>query len=123
MPWYAANIIMFVRFKDGVQDSYPVYENIVLIHADSPETAWASAEDIGRQAEGDANGSLKWNGRPAFEAFSGVRKVIEVDHSASEPRSIPAHGSEISYSQFELDSDEALKQLIAGEPVLLRYEE
>jgi hypothetical protein len=27
MLWYAASVIMFVRFKDGNQDTYMVWEN------------------------------------------------------------------------------------------------
>ncbi len=29
--WFAASIVMFVAFKDGQQNTFPVWEDIVLI--------------------------------------------------------------------------------------------
>ncbi|MGA2599283.1 MAG: hypothetical protein ABSH09_20100 [Bryobacteraceae bacterium] len=39
MAWYAAHVIMYMRFKDGNQDRYPVYENIYLFQTESAEEA------------------------------------------------------------------------------------
>src|SRR5260370_31501389 len=37
--WYAAHIVMYVTFKHGSQDHYPVWENIVLVEAPTEEEA------------------------------------------------------------------------------------
>jgi Domain of unknown function (DUF4288) len=47
MAWFSAHIIIYTKFKDGIQDVFPVYENIVLIEADSSETAFEKAKVIG----------------------------------------------------------------------------
>lgn len=47
MSWYAAHIIQYWKFLDGVQDSYPLYENIVLIQAEVADEAWEKANQIG----------------------------------------------------------------------------
>ena len=51
--WYAAHLIEYAKFRDGVQDYYPFYENVVLIEADSPEEAWDKAEQFGKDNEFD----------------------------------------------------------------------
>lgn len=51
--WYAASIIMLVKFKDGNQDKYPVWENVVLIKASSGDEALELAEKRGREEEGE----------------------------------------------------------------------
>ena len=64
MKWYVAHVIMYVKFKDGVQDSYPIWENLYLIKASSPAKAWEKAHKYGREAEGIAAvhspGALGW---------------------------------------------------------------
>ena len=49
--WYAASIIMLVKFKDGNQDKYPVWENVILIKASSDDEAIKKAEKEGREKE------------------------------------------------------------------------
>src|SRR3989442_6952758 len=63
--WYAAHIVMYVTFKDGAQDHYPVWENIVLIEAPTEDEAFSKAEVIVRAGEGDSDGSFRSNDRPA----------------------------------------------------------
>jgi len=52
MGWYAAHIIQYARFKDGRQDTYPCYENIVLLEAASISAAQEEAVRIGREHYG-----------------------------------------------------------------------
>ncbi len=64
MGWYAAHIIQYARFKDGRQDTYPCYENIVLLDAASISSAQEEAARIGREhcGPGSAGGFL-WEDR------------------------------------------------------------
>jgi len=119
MAWYAASIVTYVKFKDGRQSTYPVYENVVLIEAGSPPEALTKAELIGRAEEGDADGSMHWEDRPAEIVFAGVRKILECQNHEDRP----GDSTEISYSEFELDDHESLAKLVRGEPVKLSYEE
>ena len=63
--WFAAHVIMYFRFTDGNQDRFPVWENVFLVQAPSPEEAHARAVRMGQGEEGDSGGSLRYDGRPA----------------------------------------------------------
>jgi Domain of unknown function (DUF4288) len=117
MNWYAAHIVMVVEFKDAVQRRFPVWENIVLIEARSEDEAFDKAESHGRAEEGDDGGSFRWGEQPARWTFAGVRKLTE----CQAPDQRPANGTELSYTEFELDSREAVKKLVAGKPVEARF--
>ena len=117
MNWYAAHTVMWVRMKGKRQARFPCWENVVLIQASSEAEAFAKAEKRGRQEEGDCDGSFRWGGEPATWVFGGIRKLVLCD----DPETRPGDGSEITYTELELESKEALEKLIAGEPTALQY--
>jgi hypothetical protein len=121
MKWYAAHIIEYFKFRDGVQDSYPFFENVVLIEAESCEEAWDKALKFGQDNESDDE-SLTWNDRPAQLVFAGVRKVI-APSSDEEPERSPGHGTELTYSQMVIDKEEDFRQFLENEPTHVRIEE
>lgn len=122
MPWFAASVIMHIRYKDGIQDKYPVWENVLLIDAPTSEEALQKAERAGREREGDSDGSLTWEGRPAEWVYSGIRKLITVSNPNS-VENIPDDGAEVSYSEFEVPNDVSLSRLVKGEEVTVLYVE
>lgn len=111
--WFAARIIMYVQFKQGQQTAFPVWENIVLVQADSEEAAFRKAEKAGRDAEGDDGGTFRWSGKPAKWAFGGVRKLTLCQNADERP----GDGTEISYIQMRVRSKAALEKLIQSERV------
>lgn len=119
MKWYAAHLIEFIKFRDGVQDRYPFYENVVLIEAGSPEEAWTKADQFGKENELDDT-SLTWNDRPAQMVFAGVRKVI-APCSFEEPDSGPTHGTELTYSLLVIDKEEDFHNFLNNEPADVHY--
>ena len=119
MTWYSAHIIMFVEFKSGAQERFPVWENIVLINARTEDEAFEKAERHGRSNEGDDDDSFRWGRRPARWVFAGVRKLTE----CVDPLERPDDGTEVSYTELELDSLAAVKKLAAGKPVHVRINE
>lgn len=119
MTWYAAHTIIYTKFKDGNQDRYPVYENIILIEAKTVEEAFEKAAKEGKDQEGDSQGSLTWDDRPATHVFAGIRKLI----SCVDKENRPNDGTEVTYSQLEVESEEALSKLVNGDPVTVLYEE
>ena len=113
--WFAAHIVMAVRFKNDPQTHYPVWENVVLIEAVDPEHAMPKAETYARLDDGDSNGSFTWGDRPAEWFFAGIRKLIAcVDYEQR-----PTDGTEITYSELVLKDDLALQRFAAGESVVL----
>lgn len=116
--WYAAHIIMYVRFKDGNQNKYPIWENVLLFNAASSEEAEQKAVIEGKEDEGDDLGSFSWGGRPAEWVFGGIRKIMECKDSDLQPTS----GTEITFSEFEVETKEQLDKLISGDPVHILYD-
>ena len=121
MPWFCAHAILYARFKVGAQSSFPVWENVYLVEASTPDSALVSAEARARSDEGDSEGSFTWEGRPAEWVFVGIRKLISVSPRTS--GAVLSSGDELTYSQFEVASLEAVNDLARGSPVQLRYEE
>ena len=119
MKWYAASIIISIKYKDGNQDAYPLMENVVLIQASTDDEAYEKAAKRALAYEGDADDTFCWEDRPANAVFVGIRKMIECVDSDSQP----GDGTEITYSMMEVDSENALKKLIDGESVAVLYEE
>lgn len=117
MNWYSAHIVMLVEFKEAPQERFPVWENIVLVAADTEAEAFTKAEAFGRLEEGDDGGSFRWGKIPSRWVFAGVRKVTECPFASDGPDD----GTEISYSELELDSRAAVEQLVAGKSVQVRY--
>ena len=127
VEWYAAHVIVYTKFLDEVQDKYPVWEKIILIASNSSDLAYQEAERIARN-EYDTTRTFTWEGRPARWVFAGVRKLIECQQTVivagdDDDTFQPGHGTEITYSQMEVDSEESLSKLIEGEPVTVLYEE
>jgi hypothetical protein len=114
---------MYFRFKDGRQDSYPVWENVFLVEAATAEEGHRKAERLGRAEEGDSGGSLACGGRPCTLTYAGVRKLVTVQGGVDNPGDLPADGAEVTYSQLVLKDAKALAWFVGGKPVTVRYEE
>lgn len=123
MTWYAAHIIEAIELKEGIQDIYPVYENVFLIEAENTDIAFEKATVIGKKESADSE--LELNGKPAIHVFKGIRKLIEIDNPMEvhiEPSNDPpVHGTEITYSYFEVQSPEDMAKLIEGKEVQVEY--
>ena len=119
--WYAAHVVMVFRSRQGEQREFSLYENVFLVEADTPEQAHEQATKIGRDEEACDDPSLTADGIPARLCFAGVRKVVSCLAPNTANVSVLATGTELTYSQFTLDSEEALAKFVAGEsaPVVL----
>lgn len=117
MSWYTAHAIMYVKFKDNNQDEYPFWENIILIEAASDEEAAAKATARAKEDEGDSEDSFTWEGRPATWSFAGIRKHI----TCEEPIASPQHGTEVTYLEMEVDTQDSFEKPLNGEPVMVKY--
>jgi hypothetical protein len=113
MTWYAAHLILYVKFKQKAQQRYPLWENIVLIKAASEGEAFAKAERRGQEQAGDDGGTFRWGDEPAEWVFGGVRKLTLCEDEESRP----GDGTEVSYLEMEVESKAALGRLLNGRPV------
>jgi hypothetical protein len=114
--WYTAHLLMYVKRKNNPDGKIPVWENLVLIKADSEPAAFAKAEKRGKQDEGDDDGTFRWGGQPAEWVFAGVRKLTLCE----DPEKRPGDGDEISYLEMEIDSERTLWNLLAGKPTAVK---
>jgi hypothetical protein len=110
---------MYVKFKDGNQDSYPVWENVILVEAPTPEEAEEKAIRRAKDVEGDSSDSFAWNQRPATWVFTGLRKLISVSHPDSDEKELD--GAEVTFSEFEVTTEAELNSLVNGEDVKVLY--
>lgn len=108
--WYAAHNLMYVQFKEDNLDFIPCWENIHLIFAQNEDEAFKKAEELGKEAEGDSNGSFKWAGMPATWVFAGVRKLTYCNNSQERPDD----KTEITYLEYLLPSKKAIQNIIEG---------
>lgn len=119
MIWYAAHLIMYVKLKDQSQSRFSVWENVVLVKAGSEEEAFEKARQRGLEDEGDDGGTFRWDDQPAAWVFAGVRKLTECQNSDQRPKD----GTEITYTELQVDSEQAVQKLAGGQPVAVRYRE
>ncbi len=124
MAWYTVSLIRSIKLKDGRQKIYPIYENYVLIEADTVEDAFEKADLIGEKVS-NIDARLILNNKPAKMMYMGLRKLIEIHDPLSISDELhmsrPEHGTEVSYSYMEVDSEDKLKRLAKGESVVITY--
>ena len=112
MKWYAAHVILYFKLRNRRQRRFRVWENIVLIRARDSEEAYAKADERGRQEAFD-DPTLTWGGHPAQVIFAGVRKIT----LCVDPSTRPNHGTEVTYIEMDLGSEEAIRKLVEMVPV------
>ena len=121
MPWFAAHAVIYFKLKDGPQERFSVWENVLLVEARDGKDAMAKAEALAREDEGDDSGSLVSDGHPAQRIFAGIRKLLTVAHAAA--GDVIGDGDEVTYSEFEVADEAAVRALAAGKKVSLKYVE
>jgi hypothetical protein len=117
--WYAAHIVMLVKFKGGTQRRFPAWENVVLVEAKDDEEAWTKAEAIGRAECESSDATARWNGRPFTWEFAGVRRLCLCAVVADRP----GDGDEATYHELEFESLATARRYAAGRSVTVRHKD
>jgi hypothetical protein len=116
MVWYAAHLVLYFRYKrKRPQKRFLIWENIVLVQAGSQEEAFSKAEERGRE-DAAADNSLRIDDEPAELVFAGVRKLVLCQDEDRRP----TDGTEVSYTEMQVSSEEAIRKLVAGHAVSVR---
>ncbi len=121
MNWYAGHIVMCLELNHDPQEAFMVYENVVLIGAESPEEAMRKAEAQGRSEEEGPDDSTTLDGKPARWMFAGVRKVVSCLCYPDGEK--PGDGDELTYNTYYLKSLDEVAKLARGESVTLEYDD
>ena len=124
MPWFAAHVVVYFRWKDQPQTRFTVWENVHLLEAADHVEARVQAEALGRREEGDARGTLEMTDdagtrHSATVVFAGVRKVLSVAHERVNNQL--GSGDEVTFSEFVVDDEDTIRRLAGGEVVALTY--
>jgi hypothetical protein len=120
--WFAAHALIGTKRIDA-KGAIVVYENVFLVEATSHQKAKELAIAMA-MPEVDLDDTTTLDGAPAVNFFVGIRKTILISHPTSsnlDETSPPISGTEITYSAFEVDSEEDLQKLAKGECVNVRY--
>ncbi len=107
--WYAAHILMLIKFQDGRQDIHPVWEQIHIIEADTSDNAYEEADRIGALHEESDSDAHTYGGRPVRWKYGGVRRLAEcVEFFDTAPES----GNEVAYLSYFLENESDLDKML-----------
>lgn len=114
MSWYTAHLVTYFKLKNAPQDSYTVWENIVLIEAVDEAEAMKKAEEFGKLYEVEDK-SLTVDDQPAETVFAGVRKIGTVLLTGKDGNL--ESGDEVTFNWFVLPDKQSIIDLVKGEEV------
>ncbi|TDU81364.1 uncharacterized protein DUF4288 [Prosthecobacter fusiformis] len=124
---YSAHVVMQVVYTDGVQEDFPVWENIVLVEAENPEEAEKIAREFGTGSEETCDDSFTWNGKKARWVFAGIRRLVTcvniLDHTNVDTATRVGHGTEVTYFEFTMKSPSDFNAYLTGNEVELKMTE
>ncbi len=119
MPWFAAHAVMYLKLKDEPQDDFLVWENVLLVEASSLSEAEANAISRAREDDGDSNGTLTYDGKPAAWHFAAIRKLVSDSHRWRDGHL--SSGDEATYSEYRVADLQSVLKLAAGQVVDVKY--
>lgn len=124
MTWYAAHLIEYFKIKEGYQDTFPVWENVILLRANSSAEALKLARQIGEENHKIPDDSWRVDDKPAIHVFLGIRKVVECDiDDSNDPNTFPNSGTEITYIKMQLATEDDVQKLVRGDSVTVIRED
>ena len=121
--WFAASVLKVVRWTRRQQSTFPVYETVFIVEADNFEQAEEEALRMA-QAEVEAGDDLTYFDEPAKAELLGIRKLNlmwSADLESDPGMQPPSHGTEVIESFYEVEGEDRLAKLVAGERVTVSY--
>jgi hypothetical protein len=95
VSWYLSREIIYFEFADQTdQDEYQVWENLILINAQSPEEAYQKAIKHGFDSEGE----VTIDGRKGRSKFKGLKTLVPVYEDIED-------GAEIEWLEYVVEKD------------------
>jgi hypothetical protein len=119
--WFAVHAFHYFQYKDGIQDEYSGWENIYLIEAENVAEARMKGLFRAKADEGDSEGTLTVNGRPATVVLGGILKLVDcIDLDLVTDK--PVNGTEVSYTDLTLPSKEEFEKFVSGKTATVVYQ-
>lgn len=115
MTWYTASIISAIFDPLDREAKVRVFEDFILLEAESRETALAEANRIGEDGAAIDDG-VTICGRSAKRTFSGVRKLRSIysNRVGDVDELPPVSGTELTHSYFEVADLGVARRLANG---------
>jgi hypothetical protein len=99
--WYLAHEILYIEVNEALnQESFWVWENLVLIQADNPEEALDKAMINGQNSEGP----VEIHGIKGYLTFKGLKNLILIYDELED-------GAELEWMEYEVNK-EKLEQMV-----------
>jgi hypothetical protein len=122
--WYGAHLLIAFESRQAqLAKCNIVGESVVLLLADSPETAHSMATEIGK-ARASICGKVLLDNIEYETKYLGTRKIISISNAPNRQQlsaSIPGPFTELSFSEFEIENGQDLRSLLMGNDVPLWY--
>ena len=107
---HCVHVLISTRWKEPQKgDTIPLYENILLIKANENSDVWRIAEEQARLQYCFDDESFTMDGRPCFNQFEGIRKVVSFELSDID--------KELTYLEFEVSTEDDIQALLNRQPV------
>jgi hypothetical protein len=116
--WYAAHLVLYLRFREGEQAPHYVMENVVLFRASSRDELLAKAAQKAHDAYVDDDPTFTCDDRPARWEYQGVRKWVECEEDLREA----PEGIEVTYLEYSVADAGALQRLMQGDDVAVEFD-
>jgi hypothetical protein len=111
VSWYLSREIIYFEFADqDDQDEYQVWENLILINAQSPEEAYQKALKHGSDSEGE----VTIDGRKGRSKFKGLKTLVPVYEDIED-------GAEIEWLEYVVEKDK-LESLVTSKENLPAFQ-
>lgn len=111
VSWYLSREIIYFEFADQTgQDEYQVWENLILINAQSPEEAFQKALKHGYDSEEE----VTIDGRKGRSKFKGLKTLIPVYEDIED-------GAEIEWLEYVVEKDK-LESLVKSKENLPAFQ-
>ena len=99
--WYLAHEILYIEVNEALnQESFWVWENLILIQADNPEEALDKAMINGQNSEGP----VEIHGIKGYLTFKGLKNLILIYDELED-------GAELEWMEYEVNK-EKLEQMV-----------
>jgi hypothetical protein len=96
--WYVSHEILFLEIEnDPTEDEIEVWENLILIKAESPEEAYQKAMKHGVDSEDDVG----VNGRKGRLKFKGLKDLVLIYDDLEDGAEIEWHQSKVRRTEFD----------------------
>ena len=117
---------MVFKLKYGDQKMFPVWENVILIDADSFEEALLEGRKYG-EWDNKVQADSKWtlNDQPADNIFAGIRSIKDVSDVLADLKLFNTESKclEVTCIQYEVDSINKIDELVKGSAVAVNLDQ